>query len=349
MSRNRLTLLGRRLSRREFMAALATAAAFAPEVLAMQKPGPRGIPLRPLGKTGVDVPIVAYGGWHSAAGKSEAESVRLLEEAIDLGFTFWENAWEYHNGLSEVVQGKALKNSGRRDEIFLMTKACARDFAGFQKHLDDSLRRLQTDHVDLLQFHSIQYSDDPEVVFDPERGGLKAALQAREAGKLRFIGFSGHMFPAVHRRMLEGDFAWDTIQIPLNPLDAHYRSFQHEILPEARRRGIGVLGMKSLGGGSNPAALPGLLGLSPELLRRYALSLPVSSVVCGMQTREQVLGMAKLAREFQPLTEEEVREVLAKSASQAAGGSREQYKNPASGYGCSYQDQVYGREGRLQA
>ncbi|GAB4240759.1 MAG: aldo/keto reductase [Acidobacteriota bacterium] len=338
----------RLVSRREFLAALAAAAAFAPEVRALQKPGPKGIPLRPLGKTGVDVPIVAYGGWHSAAGKSEAEAVRLLEEAIDLGLTFWENAWEYNDGRSELVQGKALKNSGRRDEVFLMTKVCARDYDGFQKHFHESLRRLQTDHVDLLQFHAIQYVDDPDVVFDPERGGLKAALEAREAGKLRFIGFSGHMFPSVHRRMLERDFAWDTIQIPLNPLDAHYRSFQHEILPEARRRGIAVLGMKSLGGGMNPAALPRLLGVSPELMRRYALSLPVASVVCGMQTREQVLQMAQLARDFQPLTEGEVRDLLAKSEPLAADGSHEQYKNPASYYGCSYQDRVYGREGRLK-
>lgn len=339
---------GRLVHRREFLAALASAVTFAPEVLALQKPGPKGIPVRPLGKTGVDVPIVAYGGWHSAAGKGEAEAVRLLEEAIDLGLTFWENAWEYHDGRSEEVQGKALKNSGRRDEVFLMTKVCARDYAGFQKHFHESLRRLQTDHVDLLQFHAIQYSDDPEVVFDPERGGLKAALEAREAGKLRFIGFSGHMFPSVHRRMLERGFAWDTVQIPLNPLDAHYRSFQREILPEARRRGIGVLGMKSLGGGANPAVLPQVLGVSSELLRRYALSLPVAAVVCGMQTREQVLQMARLARDFQPLTEEEVGDLLAKSEKPASGGSREPYKDPASYYGCSYQDRVYGREGRLE-
>lgn len=327
------------VSRRQFLGALAAAVAAGPQTLAMQQPGPAGIPLRPLGRTGVSVPIIGYGGWHSVAGKTEAESIQLMHEAIDVGITFWDNAWEYHRGLAEEVMGKAFDTPGRRQKVFLMTKVCARDYAGFQRQFEESLRRLRTDHVDLLQFHAIQYPGDPEQVFDPEKGGLRAALEARRAGKLRYLGFSGHMYTEAHLKMLSLPHEWDTVQMPLNLLDAHYSSFQKTVLPECQRKGIGVLGMKSLGGGQTPP-IPREVGVDPELCRRYALSLPVSSLVCGILNREQLQQMARIARDFKPLTDEQTRELLAKSAGPAREGQFEQYKNPRSGYGCSWQDQI---------
>jgi len=333
-----------RFSRRQLLAALAGAAAYAPEVLAMQTPGPEGIPLRPLGKTGVRIPIVGYGGWHAVAEKPDEESIRLMHEAIDLGFTFFDNAWEYHNGRAEEVMGRALQPASRRDKVFLMTKVCARDYEGARRHIEDSLRRLRTDRVDLLQFHAIQYEGDPQRIFDPEKGALKAALEARQAGKARFIGFTGHRDPKVHLEMLGRPFAWDTVQMPLNVLDAHYRSFEKEVLPEARRREVGVLGMKSLGGGMAPVPVV-RAGLSAELCRRYALSLPVSSVVCGMTRREELLGMVRIARQFQPLSQPEIAAALGKAGLRAGDGRLEAYKDPKQGYGCSWHARVLSSQG----
>jgi uncharacterized protein len=336
-------VVGQGPSRREFLATLAGVVALGAETLAMQTPGPAGIPLRPLGSTGASIPIVGYGGWDSVAGKTDAESITLMHEAIDLGITFWDNAWEYHDGRAEEVMGKAFDSAARRDKVFLMTKACARDYAGFQRQFDDSLRRLRTDHVDLLQFHAIQYDGDPERVCDPERGGLKAALEARKAGKLRFLGFSGHMDPQVHLRML-AKHDWNSVQMPLNVLDAHYLSFEKTVVPEARRRGIGVLGMKSLGG--QDARIPRDLGLSVELCRRYAMSLPVSTTICGMQNRDELRQMAEIARGFTPLTTGEIERLLVGSRAQAADGHIEAYKNRKGGYGCSYHADVLKTEHR---
>lgn len=336
--------LPHRLTRRALLSALAGAAACAPEVLAMQTPGPQGIPLRPLGRTGERIPIIGYGGWHAVAEKSDEESIRLMHEAIDLGITFFDNAWEYHNGRAEEVMGRALQPSSRRDKVFLMTKVCARDYEGARRHIEDSLRRLRTDRVDLLQFHAVQYEGDPRRIFDPEKGALKAALEARQSGKVRYIGFTGHRDPKVHMEMLAQPFEWDSVQMPLNVLDAHYRSFEKEVLPEARRKGVGVLAMKSLGGGMAPVPVI-RAGLSAELCRRYALSLPVSSVVCGMVTREEMLGMVRIARHFQPLSQTEISAALGKSSLRARDGSLEAYKDPKLGYGCSWHARVLSSQG----
>lgn len=324
-------------SRREFLGALAGAVALGREALALQGPGPSGIPLRPLGRTGASISIVGYGGWDCVIGDGEAECIARLHEAIDLGITFMDNGWEYHEGRAEELMGKALAAPGKRDQVFLMTKVCARDYEGVRRQVEDSLRRLRTDRVDLLQFHAIQYADDPERVFDPERGGMKAALEAKTAGKVRFLGFSGHRAPETHLRMI-GMHPWDSVQMPLNLLDAQYRSFEKAVLPACREKGIGALGMKSLAG--QDARLPRELKIDWELCRRYAMSLPVATTICGMQTREEVRGMARIARDFKPLTAADVEPLLAAARGPAQDGRIEEYKDPKSGYGCSYQDAV---------
>jgi predicted aldo/keto reductase-like oxidoreductase len=325
-------------SRRRFLGSLAGAVALGRETLAMQKPGPAGIPLRPLGRADVSVSIVGYGGWDCPIADSEAEAIARVHLAIDEGITFFDNAWEYHDGRAEEVMGKALAAPARRAKAFLMTKVCARDYAGVQRQLEDCLRRLRTDHVDLLQFHAIQYDDDPQRVFDPEKGGLRAALEARRAGKLRFLGFSGHRDPQTHLRMIGMPHAWDTVQMPLNILDAQYKSFEKAVLPVCREKGIGVLGMKSLAG--QDARLPRDLKLDWELCRRYAMSLPVSTTICGMQSREELLGMVRIARDFKPLVAADVERLLGVARQPALEGRIEEYKDPTSGYGCSYQDAV---------
>jgi predicted aldo/keto reductase-like oxidoreductase len=324
-------------SRRTFLSALAGAVALGREALALQAPGPAGIPVRPLGRSGVLVSIVGYGGWDCVIGASDAACIARLHEAIDLGITFMDNAWEYHDGRAEELMGRALAAPGKRDQVFLMTKVCARDYDGAKKQIEDSLRRLRTDRIDLLQFHAVQYADDPERVFDPERGGMRAALEARAAGRVRFFGFSGHRAPERHLRMI-GRHAWDTVQMPLNLLDAQYRSFEKNVLPVCREKGIGVLGMKSLAG--QDARLPRDVKLDWELCRRYAMSLPVSTTICGMQTREEMLGMVRIARGFEPLSAADVERLLGAAQAAALDGHIEEYKDPASGYGCSHQDAV---------
>jgi len=333
-----------RRSRREFLGALAGVAALGRETLAMQSPGPAGIPVRPLGRTGVSVSIVGYGGWDCPIAPSETEAVARLHLALDEGISFWDNAWEYHGGRAEEVMGKALDSPSRRQKVFLMTKVCARDYAGVKSQIEDSLRRLRTDHLDLLQFHAIQYPDDAERVFDPGKGGLRAVLEARQAGKLRFVGFSGHRDPQTHVRMIRMPHAWDTVQMPLNLLDAQYRSFESIVLPLCQDRGIGALGMKSLAG--QDARLPRQLGIDWQLCRRYAMSLPVATTVCGMQSREEVMGMVRIARGFKPLGEAEVDELLGRAEDAAEKGEIEAYKDEKQGFGCEYQTAVLKKEGR---
>lgn len=328
-------------SRREFLGALAGAVAFGPEVLAMQKPGPAGLPHRPIGRKGETVSIVGFGGWDAGIHDRDEDAIALIHEAIDGGITFFDNAWEYNDGRSEEIVGKALASSGRRDRVFVMTKVCARDYGDVKRQFEQSLRRLRTDHVDLLQFHAIQYDDDPRRVFDPEKGGMKAVLEAREAGQLRYIGFSGHRDPKKHLEMIGMPHEWDTVQMPLNIMDVHYRSFEKNVLPVCREKGISVLGMKSLAGQN--ARIPRDLPVDWELCRRYALSLPVTTVICGMQNRDEVQGMLRIARDFTPLGPADVDRLLRISEGPAQDGHIEQYKNPASGYGCSYASTLAGK------
>jgi len=303
-----------------------------PQMLAQQKQEPGGLPKRPLGKTGLMVTIVCLGGWDIGNVKDKDEAVSIMHEAVDEGMTFFDNCWDYHDGGSEEIMGRALSSNGRRDKVFLMTKVCARDHKGALKHLDDSLRRLRTDRVDLWQFHGTQWDDDAELIFDPEDGALKAALEARKAGKVRFIGFTGHKNPRFHKAMLDRPFEWDTVQMPVNVLDAHYESFQKQILPICARRKIGAIGMKALA--AQDGRIVRDLGISADFARRFSLSLPISSLVCGIQSRANLRQDLAIARDFRPLTEAEVVEVLGKAKPVALDGRMEAYK--VGNYGCDW-------------
>jgi len=315
------------LNRRDFLQAAVGLAAGAgamglmdPDwVLAAQEESPAGIPRRPLGKTGEKVSIVGVGGWHVAS-IPQRDSIALMHEAIDEGINFFDNAWDYHDGRAEEVMGKALATGGRRQKVFLMTKDCNRDYKGSLAHLDDSLRRLRTDHLDLWQFHEINYPDDPDWVFD--RGALKAAVEAKKAGKVRYIGFTGHKDIDYLLKMLAKPFEWDTVQMPINILDAHYRSFQKKVLPESNRRQIGAIGMKSLACG----VLPKEAGLDASLCRRYALSLPISTLVCGITSRENLKQDLAVARGFKPLTTAEIEQLLAETRESGKDGRYERFK-----------------------
>ena len=321
-------------SRREFLkttAASLAAAQCGSTVLAEQKDSPAGLPTRPLGNTGERVSIIGLGGWNIGTVKDKPEAVAIMHEAIDNGLTFFDNCWDYHEGGSEEIMGKALAAPGKRDKVFLMTKVCARDYQGAKKHLDDSLRRMQTDRLDLWQFHGIQWKDDPELIFGKD-GALKAALEAQKAGKVRFIGFTGHKDPDFHLSMLKQDYDWVTAQMPLNILDAHYRSFEKTVLPKCVERKIGVIGMKALC--SQGGRLPRDLKLSAELCRKYALSLPIAVLVCGIDSRENLRQDLAIARGFKPLAEADIAELLAKSKDKAADGQIEQYK--VGNFGCDW-------------
>ncbi|RME52272.1 MAG: aldo/keto reductase [Caldilineae bacterium] len=281
-----------------------------------------GIPLRVLGRTGLKVSLIGFGGGHFV-GKNidEQTSVRLVQAAIDEGVTFMDNAWEYHDGESERRMGIALQ--GRRDKVVLMTKVCARDRETALAQLHDSLRRLRTDVIDVWQFHEVNYDNDPEWIFQAE-GAIEAALAAREAGKIRFIGFTGHKSPHILQKMLDQDFIWDTCQLPINAPDAHYRSFQREILPQLNTRNIGAIAMKSLGGAGQFVTQ---LGLTPEQCRRYALSQPISTLVCGIQSMENLQQDVGIARNFTPMTAEEQDALLAAIYTQATDGRHEWFKS----------------------
>src|ERR1700723_2489091 len=202
------------------------------------------VPKKPLGRTGVQVSAMGLGGYHLGSAETDQAAVEIVAKALDHGVTFFDNAWEYHDGLSEERLGRALR--GKRQQAFVMTKVCThgRDKKLAMRMLEESLRRLQTDHLDLWQVHEVIYENDPDLIFGPN-GAAEALAQAKKQGKVRFVGFTGHKDPAIHLRMLTQDFPFDTVQMPLNCLDATFRSFETQVMPEANRRGIAVLAMKS--------------------------------------------------------------------------------------------------------
>lgn len=313
-------------SRREFIEAGAAVSVglLAQQVLAQtSSASATGLPTRVLGRTGQRVSILCLGGWHIGSVKDDNEAIRIMHSAIDEGLTFFDNAWDYHDGHSEEVMGKGL--AGKRDKVFLMTKNCERDYAGSMKNLDDSLRRLQTDHLDLWQFHEMVYDNDPDWVF--EKGGLKAALEAKKAGKVRFIGFTGHKDPLIHLKMLGKPHDWDTAQMPINLLDAHYRSFQKQVVPVCLKKNVGVIGMKGLAGGSTEGRIPSALGIKPEDCYRYCLSLPVTAQVVGITSMDQLKTDIALARNFQPMPDSEKKSLLSKVSDAAGDGRHELFKS----------------------
>ncbi len=281
-----------------------------------------GLPTRPLGKTGEKVSILGLGGGHLSRPQiSDALAVRIIQTAIDEGVNFLDNAWEYGGGESERRMGLALE--GRRDKVVLMTKVCGRDRASAESQLDESLRRLRTDRIDVWQFHEVNYDNDPEWIFGPG-GAIEAALAARQAGKVRFIGFTGHKSPHILLRMLQQDVEWDTCQLPVNVMDAHYRSFERQVLPELARRGVAALGMKSLGGAGQMVTGA---GLSPQVCRRYALSQAIATLIVGVESLENLKQDLGIARNFTPMTEAETKQLHKQVRAQAGDGRHEWYKS----------------------
>ncbi len=244
---------------------------------------------------------------------------------IDEGLTFFDNAWDYHDGRSESVMGKALASGGRRKRVFLMTKNCARDAKGTRQHLEDSLRRLQTDHLDLWQFHEINYDNDPDWVI--ERGALREALRAQKEGKVRFIGFTGHKSPDIHLSMLTRH-QWDTVQMPINVLDYHYRSFARRVIPEALKREIGVIGMKSLGGGSDGRGrFVAAKVCTPQEAINYSLSQRIASLVVGIDSMKVLRQDLEIARRFPALDARALEKLIARVRAVAGDGRHERFKS----------------------
>ena len=279
---------------------------------------------RPLGRTGEMVSLIGLGGSHIGNPPDEAEGIRLIRAAVDRGITFLDNCWDYKNGECEKRMGKALLD-GYRQKVFLMTKIDGRTKKAAAQQIDESLQRLQTDHIDLLQHHEILRMEDPYEVFAPE-GSMAAVLEAKQAGKVRFIGFTGHKDPAVHLRMLEvaaqNDFHFDTAQMPINLMDAHFHSFSSQVVPRLVQQGIGVLAMKTMGGGQ----LLKSKTVEPIDYLHYAMSLPVSTVIAGIDKQEILDQAFEAVRTYQPLDQERLAALMDKTRVAAARGVFELYK-----------------------
>ena len=284
-----------------------------------------GIPLRPLGKTGELVTLIGLGGFSATdpTKLTEPESLKLIQRAVREGITFMDNAWDYHDGLAEERMGKALAEAKLRDQVFLMTKCCGRTAKDAKAGLEDSLRRLRTDHLDLWQFHEMCYDNDPDWIF-AEDGAIHAALEAIKAGKVRYLGFTGHKDPSIHLKMLGKPYEWASVQMPLNVLDANYRSFQAEVLPVLTKRQIGVIGMKSLGG---DGAIVTKAGIPIDRALNYVFSLPVSTLVSGIDSEKVLDQNLKVVRDFSPMSESERKALEAKYIQVAGDGRFERFKS----------------------
>jgi aryl-alcohol dehydrogenase-like predicted oxidoreductase len=280
------------------------------------------IPRRPFGRTGVEVSAIALGGYHLGLVKTKREAIRIVQEAFDQGITFMDSAWEYHDGLSEEIMGKGLV--GRRHDAFLMTKVCThgRGRKLAMKQLHESLKRLKTDYLDLWQIHEVVYDNDPELHFAKD-GVVEALEQAKKEGKVRFVGFTGHKDPSIHLKMLRYDYPFDSCQLPLNVLDGTFRSFEQQVLPELNRRGIAALGMKSMCGDGGPVKKK---SMTPAEALRYAMSLPVTTTVSGIDSLKVLRQNLRIARNFQPMSSEEMQELRSRCAAWAADGRFELYK-----------------------
>ena len=280
------------------------------------------VPHRPLGSTAIQVSAMALSGYHLGSAKNQQEVNDIVARAMDAGINFLDNAWEYHNGHSEEVVGTALK--GRRQQAIVMTSVCThgrgKDVA--MEQLEQSLRRLQTDYLDLWQIHEVIYESDPDLIFR-SGGAAEALLEAKQQGKVRAIGFAGHKDPSIHLKMLAHDFPFDTVQMPLNCLDATFRSFETNVLPVAKQRGMGVLGMKSMGG-SGEIVIHG--AATPEQALRYAMSLPVCSTISGVDSMEVLEQNLAMARGFQPMPQQEMQALREQCKAFASDGRYELYK-----------------------
>jgi aryl-alcohol dehydrogenase-like predicted oxidoreductase len=312
-------------SRRELIGTIAAASLAAATPAAGQETRSGDMIYRTLGRTGVKVSAVGLGGFHIGV-PTEAEGIKIIRTAIDRGMNFMDNCWDYHDGDSEVRMGKALRD-GYRQKVFLMTKFDGRTGASTSKQIDESLKRLQTDVIDLMQFHENIRMEDPDRFFND--GPLESLLAAKKAGKIKYIGFTGHKDPAVHLRMIEladqHKFHFDTAQMPINILDYSFRSFRHEVVPKLVERGIALLGMKPLASGNIPQH-----GIASAIeCLHYALSQPTSVVINGCDSMERLNQAFEAAKTVKPLTPSEISALAAKTKTAALTGKYEPFKTTA--------------------
>ena len=326
------------VSRRDFLGMAVAATCVA---LPLTAGGPKSdVPYRTLGRTGEKVSAIGLGGYHIGTQRDEQESIRIIRTALDNGVNFLDNCWDYNGGQSEIRMGKALRD-GYRQRAFLMTKIDGRSKQAASEQLDESLRRLQTEHIDLLQIHEIIRPEDPDRVFAPG-GTMDALTNAKKAGKIRYIGFTGHKSPDIHLKMLHAaaahEFHFDSVQMPLNVMDAHYNSFEKKVLPVLAQGQIGVLGMKPMGSG----IILGSKTVEPVECLHYAMSLPTSVVITGCDSLAILEQALKAARSFRPLEQREVAALLAKTAAAARDGQYEQYKTTTHFDGTTHNPQWLG-------
>jgi predicted aldo/keto reductase-like oxidoreductase len=329
------------VTRREFLEmGVAATLAVGAEKIAWAPETKAEVPRRTLGRTGEKVSMLGLGGYHIGSQKDEQESIRIIRTALDNGINFMDNCWDYNGGESEVRMGKALRD-GYRQRAFVMTKIDGRTKKAAAQQVEESLRRLQTDHIDLLQFHEIIRMEDPDRVF-AAGAGMEAVVEAQKAGKVRYIGFTGHKSPDIHLKMLETadahQFHFDAVQMPLNVMDAHYNSFQKKVLPVLVKKEIGVLGMKPMGAG----IILGSKTVEPIDCLHYAMSLPTSVVITGCDSVALVEQAVKAARTFKPMSETQVAALLAKTAPAAQNGEYEKYKTTSNFDGTAHNPQWLG-------
>ncbi|WP_439621274.1 aldo/keto reductase [Gemmata sp.] len=315
-------------TRREFLhagvAATAAAAIGAASASADDKKPGEGLPMRPIGNTGARVSILCLGGWHIGDVKDKDEAVKIMHAAIDEGVNFFDNCWDYHDGGSEEIMGRALAADGGkwRKKVFLMTKVCSRKGPEVRKQIEDSLKRLQTDVIDLMQMHEINWDNDPEWV--AEQGGLAELLKMQKEGKVKHVGFTGHKSPHIHLKMMPVH-KWDTVQCPINVCDHFYRSFAQQVIPAAKKQGTAVIGMKALGGGKGKIVKEGVA--TAEECLRFAMSQDVVSVVSGMDSMDVLKKNVATARNFKPMQGDELEKLLAKVKPHAGDGRHERFKS----------------------
>ena len=312
------------MERREFLKISVAAALASSFPLPLTGEEREGIPYRWLGDTGASVSCIGVGGAHIGTQDDEQESIRIIRSALDRGIQFLDNCWDYNDGQSELRMGKALRDGYRR-RAFVMSKIDGRDRDTAARQIDESLRRLQTDVIDLMQIHEVIRMSDAERVF-ADKGAIHALLAAQKAGKIRFIGFTGHKSPDIHLRMIETaaqhDFHFSTVQMPLNVMDAHFHSFAAKVVPVAVEKKIGILGMKPMGGDS---ILKSKTATPIECLH-YAMNLPTSVVITGMDEMARVDQAVQAARSFRPMSQTQVEAILTRTAEAAAKGEFEKYK-----------------------
>ena len=313
------------VSRREFLGMTAASLLVAGRINAAAKPDSKnGIPYRTLGRTGERVSLIGLGGYHLGNQSDPDESIRIIRTGIDEGINFLDNCWDYNDGESEIRMGRALRD-GYRQKTFLMTKIDGRNKTAAATQINESLRRLQTDRIDLLQFHEVIRDSDPDRIF-AEGGAIEVVQEAKKAGKVRFVGFTGHKSPDIHLKMLataaQHGFAFDAVQMPLNVMDAHFTSFEKKVLPALTKDGIGVLGMKPMG---DHLILDSKTATPIECLH-YAMNLPTSVVITGCDSLPILQQALQAARTFQPMDSSQVAALLAKTAKAAEAGQFELYK-----------------------